>query len=598
MLPTNIRIIVLVSFIVLNISFLNSDAYAVTDPQGPVIESVTIMPDSCWIELSPHLSCNAFSGSDTVVLSFAEYFIDSVTTFHNGIPLLPADGILDSAFEYLTGRVNLSALTLGDHTIYIHVMDSLENWSDFSEATFSIIDREQRGNWKFYGCNLLHDSYNRFDSLKVPLRLKWAKQLSEYQMNFVTVVNGSVFVTSQYYAGDKIGWTLDLSDGSIKWQYDFGGIFSVSPPSFGGGYLVYQSNNHENDSYLYAFDINGSLKWQTPFHPQWASYLPPAISNDMVFIPYYGFTLTGLKAYDIITGNEIWDYHPSVTSYDEYPAIYDSTIYLYSQNQIDAVDINTGTRIWDVDNIPFFAIQMLDFEMPVIDTSSDIILAASEAFLNAVSISSRSLIWTVQGTFNSQPAIKDGKVYIINDEILEVYDISDGTLVNSFQTNRHIIHPPAIVNDYVFISSNTHLYALDPDDLSVKWDYLIGGKITIADNNLLLSASNGVIYCFEYDPTTLVEEKDHSPDKFQLMQNYPNPFNSQTTISYSLPVRSDVSIRLYDILGKEAALLYEGEKDEGTYELHFSADNLPSGIYFYRLRAGNFTITKKLILLK
>jgi predicted esterase len=85
---------------------------------------------------------------------------------------------------------------------------------------------------------------------------------------------------------------------------------------------------------------------------------------------------------------------------------------------------------------------------------------------------------------------------------------------------------------------------------------------------------------------------------FRLNQNYPNPFNSSSVIKYSIPNSSKVIIKIFDVLGTEIQTLVNEEKPAGTYEVTWQATNLPSGIYFYRLQAGNFIDTKKMILLK
>jgi photosystem II stability/assembly factor-like uncharacterized protein len=85
---------------------------------------------------------------------------------------------------------------------------------------------------------------------------------------------------------------------------------------------------------------------------------------------------------------------------------------------------------------------------------------------------------------------------------------------------------------------------------------------------------------------------------FNLEQNYPNPFNPNTTIQYQNPELSFVSIKVYDVLGNEVDLLVNEEKPIGNYEVEFDATRLPSGIYFYRLQAGDFVETKKMVLLK
>ncbi|OGU77132.1 MAG: hypothetical protein A2W11_11295 [Ignavibacteria bacterium RBG_16_35_7] len=98
-----------------------------------------------------------------------------------------------------------------------------------------------------------------------------------------------------------------------------------------------------------------------------------------------------------------------------------------------------------------------------------------------------------------------------------------------------------------------------------------------------------------------VEEPDpinQIPIRFALYQNFPNPFNPTTVISWQLPISGYVSLKVYDVLGNEITTLVNEEKPAGSNEIEFDASGLPSGIYFYKLQAGNFVETKKMILLK
>ena len=88
------------------------------------------------------------------------------------------------------------------------------------------------------------------------------------------------------------------------------------------------------------------------------------------------------------------------------------------------------------------------------------------------------------------------------------------------------------------------------------------------------------------------------PSSFSLSQNYPNPFNPATTINFTLPVNTFVTLKVYDILGNEVAILENEEKEAGYYEVDFDAKGLASGIYFYNISAGEFYLTKKMLLLK
>jgi Secretion system C-terminal sorting domain len=88
------------------------------------------------------------------------------------------------------------------------------------------------------------------------------------------------------------------------------------------------------------------------------------------------------------------------------------------------------------------------------------------------------------------------------------------------------------------------------------------------------------------------------PTKFELSQNYPNPFNPVTTIRYSIPKAENVTLKVYDELGKEVSTLVNENKEAGNYKVTFNGAELTSGIYYYRITAGDFTEVKKLMLLK
>lgn len=95
-----------------------------------------------------------------------------------------------------------------------------------------------------------------------------------------------------------------------------------------------------------------------------------------------------------------------------------------------------------------------------------------------------------------------------------------------------------------------------------------------------------------------VEEDLVKPDQFALFQNYPNPFNPETTISFTLPFSSLVTLKIYDVLGREVSTVFSGQLSSGKQSLHWNASGLSSGIYFYRLEAGGKSQTKKLVLLR
>jgi hypothetical protein len=88
------------------------------------------------------------------------------------------------------------------------------------------------------------------------------------------------------------------------------------------------------------------------------------------------------------------------------------------------------------------------------------------------------------------------------------------------------------------------------------------------------------------------------PSVYSLQQNYPNPFNPSTQIRFGIPEASNVKIEIFNVTGEAVAILVDGFRSEGFYEVNFNASNLPSGMYLYRISAGAFVQTKKMILMK
>lgn len=120
--------------------------------------------------------------------------------------------------------------------------------------------------------------------------------------------------------------------------------------------------------------------------------------------------------------------------------------------------------------------------------------------------------------------------------------------------------------------------------------------VTVTVSNPVNSISKTWFVNVVQDPTSVEDES--IPTEYSLAQNYPNPFNPSTTIKYTIPKQSQVTLKLFDVLGNEIASLVDEQKSIGTYSVDFNADQFSSGIYFYSLRAGNFSAVKKMTLIK
>ena len=174
-----------------------------------------------------------------------------------------------------------------------------------------------------------------------------------------------------------------------------------------------------------------------------------------------------------------------------------------------------------------------------------------------------------------------------------------------------------VINKYPWFIFGTPTEFMEIEYYDLNWGDTIINEFAWKVNTETLASGFGLIEDFIEEPPhigrllrgcvldgdtfgiiTSVEDIIKSPEDFYLLQNFPNPFNPTTTINYSLKTTGEVTLKVYDMLGTEVASLVNERQEAGNYSVIFYAVNLPSGIYFYTLTSGNFTASKKLILLK
>jgi len=122
-----------------------------------------------------------------------------------------------------------------------------------------------------------------------------------------------------------------------------------------------------------------------------------------------------------------------------------------------------------------------------------------------------------------------------------------------------------------------------------------------AQKNPIVSASGNARFTLLINPgtsTTSIDTQNGIPSQLELSQNYPNPFNPSTQIQFALPAQSNVRLSVFDMLGREVAILVNGNKPAGKFTINFDGSTLSSGMYMYRLVSNGSSITKKLTLIK
>jgi PKD repeat protein len=244
---------------------------------------------------------------------------------------------------------------------------------------------------------------------------------------------------------------------------------------------------------------------------------------------------------------------------------------------------------------------------------------------------------SAQNNFNGHNSLRIhfglGDASVI-DSVLIDWSSGESTILTNINTNQFYIVEEDIPSGYLMANFSADVIegestlTVNFKDLSIadpnmpltgwEWDFNNDGSVDDNTQNpsfnyaapgiytASLTVANGntnntrirTDYITVNDATGVKLTSEDVPNSFSLSQNYPNPFNPETKISFSIPKETNVLLKVYDLLGKEVAVLVNAKKEPGFYELNFRGENLPSGFYVYSIEAGDFISSKKMVLLK
>jgi len=345
----------------------------------------------------------------------------------------------------------------------------------------------------------------------------------------------------------------------ISWYGGIGGETVLGPRTVGGAieqmYVVPEP--FSEDYSLQAFSLaDGSLRFSVTIEgqddPFGQQQTQPAVGPDgTVYVTHmraFGGIGWVLEAYSPLDGHSLWYYHDNgpnngMTPPDVGP---DGVVYYSaSTSRIIAFNTSTFTPNWQYqDGTIMYHPTVSPLNNMVI--TGGVVTFGDVGFIKAISTGSGQLLWTVPlpGAFYPEPRVVP-------------------------------VHHPRFTPDGNTVYVSTTILAGNEND------------------------PHSFLYAIATDDLTINDEIEVLPLKeFMLEQNYPNPFNPSTTISFSIPSSVFTSLKVYDILGNEIATLINEEKPAGDYQIIWNAENVPSGVYLFRLNAGNFSEMKKMILMK
>jgi hypothetical protein len=410
--------------------------------------------------------------------------------------------------------------------------------------------------------------------------------------------------------GNEHVYALDGTNGQIIWKYgddvnyslgDFEAV-DVQRDFSGDGIpdvLAIADGNDQGTGYKRAYLFNGTdgtILWQHFYPGPNLSFGKTIISiedvngdNQPDAVIAYGNNGTSdlaVRALDGTNGQTVWtremvEYEPKELLELQLPGAGPDVIVAEYFNRIHRLNGRTGDVVWT--SLLGASAGMIQINL-IDDINSDFIpdvLVASFAGngFNCISGADGSQLWSWQMDFQfGVTSVPD----LNNDGFDDVIVGSRDQYVYCINGNGDSLLFQSQFSDWLYTVNVMH--SIDGNE---SYEILAGTR-----DGVVKSLSGGT------DFVTFSGIDESLPSKYELLQNYPNPFNPSTNIEFKIPNFELVTLKIFDILGKEVATLIDEKLQPGSYSLEFDASKLASGIYFYSLTAENFISTKKMILLK
>lgn len=484
--------------------------------------------------------------------------------------------------------------------------------------------------------NAQHTGYNDKDNISVPLQLQWQINICDgCPTEPITVVDERLLVaySDSYLVTNTLGlYCIDAQTGTENWSHHFiahDELFEVDQPLYYNGQVIHMENEHFDSRMAFYDLIDGTIIKRYLYRAQFFDQLGSIIYKDHLLFP--AGTFNGLASMNVEKDSLSW-FKKLYLEHGWSPSVHNDTVYTWLGGGLQGHDFYTGKQYWYV--LPYFGLSDTVATIPsqdtrtyltakssyprgihttaVIDTLLMVAYLVDRGEFYGVDLRTREVLWEYNDKVDDyddsivvvSPATCDGVVYTFFTDNLVAIEGRTGKILWRAQLDTVSRRHPIIANGLVFVSTSYMTYAFNIATQEQVWSYPVGGYITVANNHLYLSSDSGNIYAFERVPTDVEEDiSGLIPENFNLSQNYPNPFNPSTEIKYEIPRRSFVEISIYNTLGQIVKTLIKAGQSAGSHSIIWNGtdefgNSVSSGTYFYKLTAGDFVDSKKMILLK
>ena len=430
--------------------------------------------------------------------------------------------------------------------------------------------------------------------------------------NFYAV--GSTIVSGNYHFIIKLNEFGDtLWTRSIQTNPPYGS-FSYSSVSDGVGGCVLTGDN--DTSFTMKLDKNGNIVWYKNYNMLYTQCFKIIKKTDGGYITCGRKSSSNDNGYALnidINGNLIWQKLFPSTSYRSYNDIVEAGSSFLLAGTITDAPIDTqqvlltkidqlGNTQWEkrytVNGRNGNGAKILNFANKILiaGTTIDSTLPQGRGYF-ILTDTNGLLFRTKIFAATKSESLRD--VLLLNDNKLLFILLRDSS--NGLKISRVIVTDSIgnILQERFFIPPERRGYVEFAAIMRANnGDFIFGGYSQIDTNisheDVYIARTDSLLYA---PPIGIIQMSNLVPPEYSLRQNYPNPFNPQTTIRFDLPIDAVVSVKIYDLLGREVYSI-SGYQTAGTHELKFDGSNFASGMYFYSVEANGFKETKKMVLLK
>ncbi|MCI0515840.1 PQQ-binding-like beta-propeller repeat protein [candidate division KSB1 bacterium] len=469
--------------------------------------------------------------------------------------------------------------------------------------------------WPFFRHDPQHQAHDTTTTDTLGDQIAWTFQTGGAIFSSPVVGQHRVY----FAATDNYLYCLVDSTGALVWKTQLGNWIEATP-ALVHGKLYVGCMDHR----LYAIDaVSGQILW-TFLAAAWIESSPIVVDGRV----YFGGTDHHFYCVDAETGALCWKYQVGRDIYSS-PAYWNGMVFFGADdNRFYALD-STGQLRWRYETggfsiaaSPTITDSLVIFGTidngAIFDSKADTVINSTQNQLIALDALSGDLKWQLLvepfGLNHSSPAVASGKVYAVTDQgIVRALNPKDGTRI--WQTvvpdSGLVWSSPAIAAGVVYVgtySGNLYLFSADSGHVLGSFNLGVADFIhaspAITRNFLYFGTRSGKFYAFgKVGVSVVAPELTAKPVKPELFPNYPNPFNLRTTIRYQLLISDRVAIQIFNPAGQLVRTLINTPQLAGTHTINWDGCDdrgkvVASGVYHFRIQAGQYELTRRMVLLK